>query len=123
MKKLLIILIAATVFIGCKSKPKDLLIKKWQITDITLPGQILPDSVKQKVIRGTMEFTSNGRLLLTGINMGGDNAATYTLSDDGKILTVIANGQQQVNNISELSTTKLSLRDQNSGSTITAVPK
>lgn len=123
MKKILIVLITATVFIGCKGKPKDLLVKKWRITDITLPGQILPDSIKQRVTQGTMEFTNSGKLILTGINMGSDNTATYTLSEDGKTLTVNANGQQQVNNITELSSSKLTLRDQTSGSTITAVPK
>ena len=88
-----------------------------------MPGQILQDSIKQKVIQGSMEFTNDGKLLLTGMNTEGDSTANYTLSEDGKILTVIFNGHQQVNNIKELSKSKLTLRDQTSGSTITAVPK
>jgi hypothetical protein len=124
MKKIIIsIFVIAIAFIGCKSNPKDLITKKWRITDITMPGQILPDSIKQKVTQGSMEFTKDGKLVLTGLNVGGDNTATYTLSEDGKTLTVVANGQTQTNDVRELSKSKLSLHDQTSGSTITAVPK
>jgi hypothetical protein len=125
MKKLLVLLfIASSVFISCNnSKPKDLIVKKWRVTDISVPGQVLPDSVKNSIKQGTMEFTKDGKLALTGMGMGGDKSGTYTLSEDGKTLTVVTNGQTEVNDVTELSKSKLIIHDKTNSSTLTAEPK
>ncbi len=125
MKKtiFLLLLFSATIFVGCKEKPKDLLTKKWKITDMTMPGQAMPDSVKNTISQGTMEFTKDGKMTLTGMGMGGDQSGTYTLSDDGKILTVMTNGKSESNDVTELSKSTLKITDKTSGSSLTAVPK
>jgi hypothetical protein len=57
-----IIYISLHRIIGCKSdKPKDLIVNKWKITDIDVPNMPLPDSVKASVMKGTMEFTKDGK--------------------------------------------------------------
>lgn len=124
MKKniLLLLITASIVFISCKSdKPKDLIVNKWKITNIDIPNMPLPDSVKASVMKGTMEFTKDGKMTLTG--MGTDQAGTYTLSDDGKTLFVITNGETQSNEIKELSSSKLVLVDKKNNSTLTAAPR
>ena len=124
MKRFIIFLLfAGMVIIGCKGKPKEMLVNKWRITDMTMPGQTMPDSVKGNIAKGTMEFTKDGRILLTGMGKGADQAGTYTLSDDGKILTVVTNGRSEVNDVTELSKSKLVIVDKLNGGTLTAVPK
>lgn len=125
MKKtiFLFLLFAAAAFVGCKSKPKDLLVNKWKITDMTMPGQVMPDSIKNSISQGTLEFTNDGKMSLTGMATGGDQSGTYTLSDDGKTLTVISNGKSEMNDVTELSKSKLMISDKTTGSTLSAVPK
>ena len=123
MKRIIaLLLLSSFLFIGCKEKPKDLIVKKWRVTDISVPGQVLPDSIKNNIKQGTMEFTKDGKLNLTGMGMGGDKSGTYTLSEDGKTLTVVTNGQPEVSDV-ELSKTKLTIHDKANGSTLTAEPK
>jgi flagellar basal body rod protein FlgG len=124
MKRIIVLLLLTSfVFIGCKDKPKDLLVKKWRVTDISIPGQVLPDSIKNNIKQGTMEFTKDGKLSLTGMGMGGDKSGTYTLSEDGKTLTVVTNGQSEVNDVTELSKSKLVIHDKANNSTLTAEPR
>lgn len=122
-KNILLLLITASIgFISCKSdKPKDLIVNKWKITNIDIPNMPLPDSVKASVMKGTMEFTKDGKMTLIG--MGTDQSGTYSLSDDGKTLFVITNGETQSNEIKELSSSKLVLVDKRNNSTLTAAPK
>lgn len=124
MKRIILLLfITASIgFISCQSsKPKDLIVNKWKITNIDIPNMPLPDSVKASVMKGTMEFTKDGKLTITG--MGTDQSGTYTLSDDGKTLFVITNGETQSNEIKELSSSKLVLFDKTNNSTLTATPR
>ena len=124
MKKVVFLLmISASIgFISCKSnKPKDLIVNKWKITNIDVPNMPLPDSVKASVMKGTMEFTKDGKMIITG--MGNDQSGTYTLSDDGKTLFVVTNGQTQSNEIKELTSSKLVLFDKTNNSTLTAAPR
>ena len=81
----------------------------------------LPDSVKASVMKGTMEFTKDGKMLITG--MGNDQSGTYTVSEDGKTLFVVTNGQTQSNDIKEVTSSKLVLFDKTNNSTLTAVPR
>lgn len=122
-KTVFLFLLLASVFIGCKDKPKDLITKKWKITDMSMPGQAMPDSIKNTISQGTMEFSKDGKLSLSGMGMGADQSGTYTLSDDGKTLTVITNGKTEMSDVTELTKSKLKITDKNTGSMLTAEPK
>jgi hypothetical protein len=123
MKKIwILLLIVAAGIAGCKSnKPKDLIVKKWKITNIDIPDMPLPDSVKANAMKGTMEFTKDGKWLVTG--MGNDQSGTYTLSEDGKMLFVVSNGKTESNEIVELSGSKMVLLDKSNNSKLTVVPR
>lgn len=124
MKRIIFLLfISASVgMISCKSnKPKDLIVNKWKITNIEVTNMPVPDSVKASAMKGTMEFTKEGKLNITG--MGKDQSGTYTLSDDGKTLFVITNGKTESNDIVELTTSKMVLSDKTNNSKLTVVPR
>lgn len=124
MKKIILLLfISASIsFTGCKSnKPKDLIINKWKITNIEVPNMPIPDSVKATAMKGTMEFTKDGKINITG--MGNDQSGTYTLSDDGKTLFVVTQGKTESNDIIELSSSKMVLSDKTNNSRLTVVPR
>lgn len=115
-------LIIAATFISCKSnKPKELIVNKWKITDIDVPNMPVPDSTKASVMKGTMEFTKDGKLIISG--MGNDQKGTYSLSDDGKTLFVVINGKTESNQIMELSSSKMILVDKANNSKLTVVPR
>lgn len=123
MKKLLsLFLIASIVIVSCNSgKPKDLIVNKWKISDINLSNKVMPDSIKQEIMKGTMEFTKQGTMTLTG--MGTDESGTYSVSDDGKTLTTVANGKTETSEINELTKSKLVITDKANGNKLTAVPR
>ena len=125
MMKRIIFLLMITASIGvisCKSnKPKDLIVNKWRITNIDVPNMPLPDSIKASVMKGTMEFTKDGKMILSG--MGNDQSGTYTLSDDGKTLFVITNGKTESNDILEITSSKMVLQDKTNNSKLTVVPR
>lgn len=125
MKKVILIALffAAIIFTGCSNKPKDMIVKKWKITDMTMSGQSMPDSAKNMISNGTLEFTKDGKMSLTGMGTGGDQSGTYTLSDDGKILTVVTDGKSETNDVTELSKSKLVIVDKAKNNSLTAVPK
>ncbi len=122
-KTFFLFLLAAAVFVGCKSNPKDLLVNKWKVTDMSMPGQAMTEDVKSAMSQGTMEFTKDGKMTITGMGTGNDQSGTYTLSEDGKTLSVVTNGKTDVNSVAELSKTKLSIKNNTTGGTLTAVPK
>lgn len=124
MKKIIFLLLVSSSIglISCKSnKPKDLIVNKWKITDIDVPNMPIPDSVKSTLLRGTLEFTKDDKMILTGL--GNDQNGTYSLSEDGKTLFVITNGKTESNDIVELTKSKLVLLDKSNQSKLTAVPK
>ena len=122
--KVIITIILFTTFglISCKSaNPKELIVKKWRVTDIDIPNMPMPDTAKATLMKGTLEFTQDGKMIITG--MGKNQSGTYTLSDDGKKLFVIVNGKTETNEIKELTTSKMILIDKTNNSKLTVVPR
>ena len=121
MKKIVLLLICAVSLFSCSQKPKDLIVKTWQIKDVTIPNQTMSDSDKAKILKGTIEFTKDGKMIIRG--MGDDQTGNYTLSEDGKTLTVVTNGKSEDNTVEDLTSSKLVLTSKNDGGKLTAVPK
>lgn len=121
-----ILFLAAVVVIGCKGKPsKDMVVNKWKISDLSgNKTKDLPDSIKKQLMdKVTMEFTKDGNYSITGID--NDQKGTYTISDDLKTLTINHEGgvKAEVNDIDELSKSKLVLTDKQTSTKITLIPR
>lgn len=110
-KLMVALVVLVTIFmIGCKGKSaKELIVKKWKISDISGNGaKDLTDSIK-KILYTTaaMEFTKEGKYITTD-PQSGTNTGSYTLSADGK--TLISNNEgstvKDSLDIVELSATK-----------------
>jgi hypothetical protein len=110
--KLMVALVAmvAIFMISCKGKSaKELIVKKWKISNISGKGaETLTDSVKKILYStATMEFTKEGKYITTD-PQSGTNTGSYTLSTDGK--TLISNNEgstvKDSLDIVELSATK-----------------
>ncbi len=81
----------------------------------------MPDTAKATLMKGTLEFTQNGKMIITG--MGKNQSGTYTLSDDGKKLFVMVNGKTETNEIKELTSSKMILTDNSNNTKLTVVPR
>lgn len=123
MKKIIFLLITGcSLLVSCgDKKPKDLIAKKWQVTDLSKGTEQMPDSQKTKMKETVLEFTKDGKMSITGWVR--DKSGTYTLSEDGKTLTVVTGGRSEDSEVSELTSSKLVLLDKRSGNKLTAVPK
>jgi len=123
MKAIITIMLVTTLgLISCKSNnPKELIVNKWKIKDIEIPNMPLPDTTKATLMKGTLQFTQDGKMIRTG--MGKNQSGTYTLSDDGKNLFVMVNGKTETNEIKELTTSKMILIDKTNNSKLTVVPR
>jgi len=123
MKAIITIMLVTTFgLISCKSdNPKELIVKKWRVTDIDIPNMPMPDTTRATLMKGTLEFTQDGKMIITG--MGKNQSGTYTLSDDGKNLFVIVNGKTETNEIKELTTSKMILIEKPNNSKLTVVPR
>jgi len=119
----LLLIISSFNFYGCENnKPKELIVNKWRITNIETPEMPLDDATKEKAMKGTMEFTKDGIWIISG--MDNDNrSGTYTLSDDGKSIFVMADGKTEILEIIELTESKLVWLDKQNNSKVTVVPR
>ncbi len=84
----------------------------------------MPDSVKKKVTGNTlMEFTNDGKYILTGMDKLFHNG-NYILSDDEKTLTITpeATKESEKNTIEQISESKLIFTDK-LGTRLVAVPQ
>ena len=107
------LLTATLFFTGCKGKsPKELIVNKWKLTEITGDGANgIPDAEKKEMIdKVVMDLSKDGKCSMTG---KGDSpkTGTYTISDDGKTLTLIHDGSDkgEAHDINELTGSKLVL--------------
>lgn len=99
-----ILLVAAVSFASCKSKPKDMLEKKWKFVDLLVPG--MSDTERVAIIKdGRFEFKSDGTY--TSFTAGKEIDGKFSLSDDGKTLTLNASsGSKYEVKVSELTDSK-----------------
>jgi hypothetical protein len=118
-----LVLIAASVgFFSCNSNnSKELIVNKWRITDIDIPTMPLGDAEKAAALKGTMEFTKDGKWHIKG--MGNDMSGSYTLSDDGKNIYIISEDKTETHEIVELTKSKMVLLDKANNTKLTVVPK
>lgn len=120
MNKIFITLLLITLALSsCSNKdPRDFLINKWRITDVT-PTTPYSESLK----KATLEFKKDGTWSLTG-TPAPDQAGMYTLSDDYKTLTTTdVHGLSTPCEVFELSKQQLIFTDSKLGLKIHAVPR
>ena len=101
---------------------KDLLFKKWRITD-AFPGPESPDE-KLEMLKTVIEFTSDGKVMVTG--SGGTNQeATFTLTTDDKYILSTDKGKDKSDSISieMINTNKLVLLSLKDKTRITLAPQ
>ena len=106
------VLIAGTFIAGCKSKgPKDLIVNKWKITDVSGGDAAqMSDSLKKVFMSSAvMDFQKDGKYSRTA--MGETENGTYSLSEDGKALTTTPEGGKtpETVKVEELSKSKMVL--------------
>ena len=107
-----LILSTAILFTSCNNEPKNLIVKKWKA--IAISGgktDAFADSVKKNMIASVaIEFTKDGKYSTTG--SGVPNEGTYSISEDGKILSMTnAAGILVTSNIDEITRNELVLTD------------
>ena len=116
--KSLILILAAFFIIACggNKNKKETLAKAWQVSDIQTESEIA-DSVKNAMLlSSTLKFTEEGHYTASG-GIGADQG-TYTLDEEGKILSTISSAGKNSNvyTIEDLEENKLVLK--NNGTTI-----
>ena len=115
------------LFTACKSKsPKDLIVNKWKVTDVSGDGAkgMTDADKKQMMDKFVMEFTKDGKCSVSGMGET-PKTGTYTVSDDGKTLNLTREGDTKPSpqEISELTADKLVITDGDSKMKITFSPK
>ena len=118
-KLLTLVLLVSTVMIACKGKaPKELIVNKWKLTAVSDEkadsSSKMPESAKKEMIgKVSIEMTKDGQCIMQGV---GDTpeTGTYTLSDDGKTLSLTEKGASKadVMGIDELTESKLVMTDE-----------
>ncbi len=112
----IVTILTAFVFTtGCNTKKaKDLIITKWQVTNIAgKGGELIPDSLKTKMYKeATIEFKGDGKYETIGMS-NGINTGTYHLTTDEKSLITVEEGstKQDTVNIVELTSGKMVVQD------------
>lgn len=114
----IILLLLSVFFIACKGKSaKDLIVNKWKLTEVTGEGTKNMTAEQKKLMTDKllMDLTKDGKYTVSGMGEK-PQTGTYTLSDDGKILNILREGDTtklpQV--INELTASKLDITDDKS---------
>jgi hypothetical protein len=105
------LILAALIFTGCKGKSaKELIVNKWKLTELSGENaKEMSDAEKKEMTdKLVMEFTKDGKVTMSGT---GDTpkTGTYSLSEDGKTLFLIRDGDTKADPqvINELKAGKL----------------
>ncbi|MBC8109920.1 MAG: lipocalin family protein [Verrucomicrobia bacterium] len=116
LKFLLLFLLLITVVAGCKKKPADTLLKKWKISEFS-GGAMSADDVNKYKAEGYAEFKKDSYEL----KFGETETGTWTLSEDGKTLTLKnKEGKSNTFNVETLSPEKVAISG--GGASFTFVP-
>ena len=101
---------------------KELLLKKWNITD-AYPSPESPDE-KLEMLKTVIEFTSNGKVMVTS-STGTNQEATFTLTMDDKYILSTDKGKDKSDSISieEINANKLVLLSFKDKTRITLAPQ
>jgi hypothetical protein len=84
----------ALIFAGCKSKSaKELIVNKWKLTELSGENaKELPEKEKKEMTdKLVMELTKDGKVSMSGM-WDTPKTGTYSLSDDGKTLFLVHDG-------------------------------
>lgn len=110
-KNVFIVIVALMLFtIGCNTNPKKLIVNNWKVTKI-IEGNDVKEGPLLDVMNLRWEFTKDGFCTMkTGSTTNW--TATYTLSEDGKKLGVLNNGEWGGFEIIELSASKFQLKSE-----------
>jgi hypothetical protein len=110
-----VFLLTSIVLISCTSKaPKDLIVNKWKLTEVSGEGaKNMSDAEKKDMVgKLVMDIQKDGKCSVSGIGET-PKKGTYTISDDGKTLNLTGENEtkstpQQIN---QLTSDKLSITD------------
>ncbi len=88
------LVLVALSFTACKSKSaKELIVNKWKLTELTgeAAKEMSETAKKEMTDKLIMELTKDGKVTMSGM---GDTpkTGTYTLSEDGKTLFLLRDG-------------------------------
>lgn len=75
---------------------KEFLLRKWKMQDVS-PAPQSPEE-KQEMLNTVIEFTSDGKVMVTGKN-GTKEEATFTLSMDNKYILSVEAGKDKIDSI------------------------
>jgi Lipocalin-like domain len=104
------LMLVALIFTGCKKSAKELIVNKWKLTALSSENakEMSEEEKKEMIEKLVMELTKDGKVTISGM---GDTpkTGTYSLSDDGKTLLIIRDGDTKAESqtINELKADKL----------------
>ena len=104
------LMLTALIFTGCKGKSaKELIVNKWKLTELSGENakEMTEAAKKEMTDKLVMEFTKDGKVTMSGT--GDTKTGTYSLSEDGKTLFLIRDGDTKADPqvINELKAGKL----------------
>ncbi len=112
--KLTSIVLILFLFANCGNNPADLVVGKWQIEDVKTTSEIPKEQQEafKKVIdemkaNSFLEIKADKKFIKN--NNGDVFNGSWTISEDGKILTLIYGKTKEVSKINELTNEKLSV--------------
>ncbi len=87
-------MLVALIFTGCKGKSaKELIVNKWKLTELSGENaKEMTDAEKKEMTnKFLMELTKDGKVMMSGM-WDTPKTGTYSLSEDGKTLFLIRDG-------------------------------
>lgn len=105
------LMLTALIFTGCKGKSaKELIVNKWKLTELSGDNaKEMTDAEKKEMTdKFLMELTKDGKVTMSGM-WDTPKTGTYSLSEDGKTLFLIRDGDTKADPqvINELKAGKL----------------
>jgi hypothetical protein len=112
----------AVVMVACGGSAKDNLVGEWQVEEVDMSAvmESIPEEqrafmeamlpmMEEAMKSMTMNFSADGKVVTKSSMMGQEQEeeGTWTLSDDGKTLTIDNGGNKQNMNLDELTASKM----------------